>query len=235
MSDIGSRLDHFLHDAYQRHNRRRQEHLATLGLPVAGRSVLEVGAGIGDHTSFFLDRGCRVTVTDARASNLEAVRRRYDSVGVAQLDLEQAALPAGLEPHDVVYAYGILYHLKNPDQALANLSRLTRGMLLLETCVSFGQALAINPVLEEVSDPTQSASGFGCRPTRGWVFAALQRHFPFAYVTRTQPWHDEFPVDWRAEPPRNATGLYRSVFVGSRQELPLAQLSPSLLDSQSRA
>ena len=44
-----------------RMNARRLEHLAGLGLPIAGRDVLEVGAGIGDLTSAFLDRGCQVT------------------------------------------------------------------------------------------------------------------------------------------------------------------------------
>ena len=46
-------------DHYLRHNQRLLEHLATLGLPIAGRTVLEVGAGIGDLTSFFLDRAIR--------------------------------------------------------------------------------------------------------------------------------------------------------------------------------
>ncbi len=46
-------LASFATDDYRRHNSRRLEHLATLGLDLAGRKVLEVGAGIGDHTSFF--------------------------------------------------------------------------------------------------------------------------------------------------------------------------------------
>lgn len=41
---------------YLRHNARRLEHLASLGLPITGRSVLEVGAGIGDHSHFYIDR-----------------------------------------------------------------------------------------------------------------------------------------------------------------------------------
>ena len=51
---------------YLRMNARRLEHLASLGLPIAGREVLEVGAGIGDLTSFFLDRGCSVTAIEPR-------------------------------------------------------------------------------------------------------------------------------------------------------------------------
>ena len=36
---------------YLCHNQKCLEHLARLGLPIAGASVLGVGAGIGDHTS----------------------------------------------------------------------------------------------------------------------------------------------------------------------------------------
>ena len=41
---------------YMRHNARRLEHLASLQIPVDGRTVLEVGAGIGDLSHFYLDR-----------------------------------------------------------------------------------------------------------------------------------------------------------------------------------
>src|SRR5207344_1132901 len=51
-------------------NRARQQHLASLGLDLAGKNVLEVGAGIGLHTPFFLERGCDVTVTDGRSASL---------------------------------------------------------------------------------------------------------------------------------------------------------------------
>src|SRR5256885_5811027 len=56
---------------YLRHNARRQEHLASLGLQLSGRSVLELGAGIGDHTTFFLDRGCEVTSVEPRLENCQ--------------------------------------------------------------------------------------------------------------------------------------------------------------------
>src|SRR5580704_12589348 len=55
---------HFGSPWYQRHNQRRQEHLASLQLDLVSKSVLEVGAGVGDHTFYFLDRDC--TVVSAR-------------------------------------------------------------------------------------------------------------------------------------------------------------------------
>ncbi|MGC0389255.1 class I SAM-dependent methyltransferase [Bradyrhizobium sp. USDA 241] len=226
-------LEFFTHDGYQRHNRRRQEHLASLMLPLADKTVLELGAGVGDHTSFFIDRNCKVTATDAREDNLVHLRARFPSVTTQVIDVE-ADLPLDLPPHDVVYAYGILYHLADPSLALNRIASVATNMLLLETCVSFGAHEAINPIVENTNDPTQAAHGLGCRPTRPWVFRSLRRLFEHVYVPRTQPWHEEFPTNWLNTPPANATGLYRSIFVASRARLENPLLADTLLDLQVR-
>jgi len=226
-------INFFLNDSYQRHNRRRQEHLASLALPLAGKRVLELGAGIGDHTSFFLDRNCSLTVTDAREENVAYVRSRYPNINTRVLDIE-TIVPPDLHAHDVVYAYGLLYHLGDPGSSLARIASLTAEMLLLETCVSFGAHEAVNLVNEDTTDPTQAAHGMGCRPTRLWVFNSLKLHFPHVYITRTQPWHEEFPIDWRSTPPANTTGLYRSVFVASHRPIASTFLADHLVDVQDR-
>lgn len=224
---------YFINDEYQRHNRRRQEHLASLALPLANKTVLEVGAGIGDHTSFFLDRQCRVTVTDARAENLDYVKARFPSVESRAIDLERE-LPSDLLPHDIVYAYGVIYHLSEPGHALARIANLATELLLIETCVSFGVHEAVNPIFEDAVDPTQAAHGIGCRPTRPWLFNTLKRLLPHVYIPLTQPWHEEFPTDWLGEPPVNEAGLHRSVFVASRQPLNNPLLADELIDRQFR-
>jgi hypothetical protein len=66
---------HTLH--YLRHNARRLEHLASLQVPVAGKSVLEVGAGIADHSHYYMDRDCTITITEARKENLQYLKMRY--------------------------------------------------------------------------------------------------------------------------------------------------------------
>jgi 16S rRNA A1518/A1519 N6-dimethyltransferase RsmA/KsgA/DIM1 with predicted DNA glycosylase/AP lyase activity len=68
---------HFHNLRYLHINSRRLEHLATLMLPIDTKSVLEVGAGVGDLTSFFLDRGCSVTSIEPRPENIEYFRARY--------------------------------------------------------------------------------------------------------------------------------------------------------------
>jgi SAM-dependent methyltransferase len=222
----------FHSDFYLRHSARRLEHLASLHIPVAGSRVLEVGAGIGDHSSYYVDRGCQITITEARPENLDYLRVRYPDQHVRGLDMENPA-PLDSAPFDVVHCYGLLYHLKNPEQALEFLSRNTQKLLLLETCVSFGDTEAINLVGEVQNDPTQACSGTGCRPTRPWVFKQLQRLFLHVYLPKTQPNHEEFPIDWTA--PAAWKGKFsRAVFVASRAPLDNPQLVPNLLDRQTR-
>ncbi|MFZ5759349.1 MAG: class I SAM-dependent methyltransferase [Thermodesulfobacteriota bacterium] len=210
---------------YQQHNQRRQEHLATLGLDLFDKTVLEVGAGIGDHTSFFLDRGCTVVCTEAREENLRLLRSRFPGIEVFQQDLENPSLPALERDFDVVYCYGLLYHLRTPGQTLAYLAARCSGLLLLETCVSFATDVTINLIDEDRKKRTQSYSGTGCRPTRQWVFAELKKHFPFVYMPVTQPNHFQFPLDWTVPPPDNQ--LIRSVFIGSRAKL----INPVLMET----
>src|SRR6266508_1002094 len=213
------------HD-YLRHNARRQEHLASLGIPVAGTSVLEVGAGIGDHSHYFLDRGCQLTITEAREENLRVLSRRYPSADIQRLDLEDPVAITGA-PFDVVYCYGTLYHLSDSAPAIQFLSNNCSSALLLETCVSFGSEIILNPISENQKTPSQAFSGVGCRPTRPWVMQELQRHFEFVYVPVTQPNHEEFPLDW-TRPDQYTARLTRAVFVGSRTRMENPMLSGEL-------
>lgn len=221
----------FRSPAYLRHNQRRQEHLATLGLPIPGRSVLETGAGIGDHTGFFMDRQCSVTVTDGRPSNVALLRRRFGSSDVRLLDLDNPD-SADVVAHEIVYCYGTLYHLSRPAEAISYLASKCTGLLLLETCVSFGDAEAVNLEREPSWVASQATSESGCRPTRPWVQRRLAKHFDYAYATTTQPWHDEFPLRWGAE--YSPTGLTRAVFVASRTKLDLPTLTQVLPTVQTR-
>jgi hypothetical protein len=218
---------------YARHNARRQEHLASLGLDLSGRTVLEVGAGVGDHTTFFLDRDCTVVSVEPVAANCELFKLAM--IAHHQLGYEPASRSTLIhsdiesldrvlnELFDVVYCYGLLYHVQNPELALETMSRRCRNLFLLETCVSFGNEESINPTTEPIS-PSQAFHGVGCRPTRPWLFNRLKKLFAYVYATCTQPAHEEFPLDWTAMPPPDR--FTRAVFVCAREPI----VNPLLLD-----
>ena len=213
------------------HKQARLQHLASLGLPLSGR-VLEVGSGPGDHTGFYLERGCTVVSSDAREECLQELKTRFPQVQTLRIDMDhpQELLRAGT--FDIVHCYGLLYHLESPEAAIAAMSQACSNLLLLETCVSEGSGHFINVVEEVRGDFTQSIEGRGCRPTRSWVFDTLKRYFPYVYQTRTQPNHPEFPTDWTNIPADH--GLIRIVLVASRRPCDLHVLSPVLLDRLDR-
>jgi 2-polyprenyl-3-methyl-5-hydroxy-6-metoxy-1,4-benzoquinol methylase len=236
-----SPLANFLHVEATGLTKRRQEHLASLGLDLVKRTVLEVGAGIGEHTTFFLDRGCQVLSTEGRADNLAILRDRYARFGyyqyasnleIAYLDLEHP--PAEFQRQfDIVYCYGTLYHVQEPEPVLRFLARCCTGLLLLETSVSFGWDEAVVRGCEDKLIVSQSIHGYGCHPTRPWVYQRLKESFPFVYMPRTQPYHDQFPLDWM-HPVQTPNRAVRAVFIASRTQLQNPLLLEGIPQQQQR-
>lgn len=209
-------------------NQARQEHLDSLGLDIGpGLRVLEVGAGIGLHTGFFLNKGCDVVTSDGRADNVAEIRRRWPDVPVLQLDLEQESDLTRLGTFDLVYCYGLLYHVGDPDRVLSMLASICRGQILLELIVNMDR----DETLYLVTDPAvndQSTVGKACRPSRSWILRRLQHYWGHGYITITQPNHAEFPVDWNLQTHLNT----RAVFVGSRTALSNPTLGSSITQVQ---
>lgn len=209
----------FLLSEYQRMNARRLEHLASLHLNLENRSVLELGAGIGDLTTFFLDRGCDVTITEARDFNLKQLKKRYPNNDIQKLDADYDAYP---HKHDITFAYGLLYHLKNPENLIRLMGEATKEVALIETCVSTSEGVEKNPIREPSRNITQAVSGMGCRPTRGWIENELKKYFENVYYPKSQPYHEQFPKSF-LNPPQHK--LTRAVFIASKFEIRSDQLT----------
>lgn len=204
-------------------NRARQDHLASLGLDLAHKTVLEVGSGVGKHTGFFEKLGCTVLSTDARPENVAEHLQRYphrkDRVEVADLNIPGSHKKFGQS--DIVYCYGTLYHLGDPTLCVRELSENCRELFLLETCANSYDNNSVNCVPEESRWKNQSFDGAGCRPARDWIISELKKYYPYVYCTRYQPAHADFPLHWPAD-----TALLtntRAVFVASR--IPLEKRS----------
>src|SRR5580693_7462919 len=69
-------------------NTARMEHLDSLGMTIAGRTVLDVGCGVGRLAQFFVERGCKVVCVDGRAENITDLRSRYPGLEAHVADVE---------------------------------------------------------------------------------------------------------------------------------------------------
>ena len=208
---------------YLRRTARRLEHLACLGLPLENRSVLEVGAGVGDFSHFYMDRGCTVTITDARRRNVRYLRRRYPGEDVRRLDLESAVWPVD-GSWDIVHCYGVLCHTGRPGYVLERLAAVCRELLLLETKVGPGSKGKVETFPENRRVASLAVHGRGSRPTRSWVCSALAERFEHVYLTRSQPRLEEFGAGGSG--PAAGESGERAVFVACRQPLDNPHLLP---------
>jgi 2-polyprenyl-3-methyl-5-hydroxy-6-metoxy-1,4-benzoquinol methylase len=210
-------------------NRARLEHLAALRLPLAGKSVLDVGCGVGHLAQLFVKLGCRVVCVDAREENIASLRQRYPALTEAHVaDVQQVPL-SRFGRFDVVFCYGLLYHLEDPVAGLRNLFSVCDGLLLLETLVCDYSGPAVVLVDESLS-ANQARAGLGCRPSPSWVAMALNRvGFPHVYAPLSRPAYQDFQFAWRDNLDHWRDGHpIRCVFVAARAELPHPQLVPLL-------
>ncbi len=205
-------------------NRARVSHLASLGLPIDGERVLDVGCGVGHLAQFFVSRGCRVVCVDGREQNIASLRMRYPGLVAHVANVEAESL-ARFGTFDIVFCYGLLYHLENPLLALRNMASVCEGLLLLETMVC-DHPLPVLRLDEEAAAFNQALFGLGCRPSPSYLSLALNRvGFQFVYTPTVPPEHQDFRFEWKRNLDwwRDGHPL-RATFVASRTALQNAQL-----------
>jgi FkbM family methyltransferase len=207
-------------------NRARLAHLESLGLPLSGRSVLDAGCGVGHLAQFFVERACRTLCVDARSENIDRLRALYPDLEAAVANVETGRL-ADFGVFDIVFCYGLLYHLANPLAGLANIAEACGGLLLLETIIA-DHPLPLCRLADEPSETlNQAIGGVGSRPTPAFVAMALTRlGFPFVYAPVNPPNHPDFEFQWRGDLADSRDGHpLRCVFVASRSKLENSRLA----------
>ena len=102
---------------------------------VAGKSVLEVGCGMGTHASLLIGAGARYTAVDLTERAVHATSRRLELYGlngtVIRSDAEELPFPDA--SFDFVWSWGVIHHSSSTERCLAEITRVLRpgGRLML--------------------------------------------------------------------------------------------------------
>lgn len=155
-------------------NQARMYHLESLNLTIKGKSVLDVGCGVGYFSNWWVERKAHVTALDARIENIRETRQRCPQATAWCMDIERHSLPCPPAPFDIVFCYGLLYHLSKPAVALENLRKACSGILLLETIVLDSWDAELMMVPENCEVRNQGMDRMSCRPSWTWLCQALR-------------------------------------------------------------
>lgn len=210
-------------------NAARIAHLESLGLPLKGKRALDLGCGVGHLAIRLQQMGCSMVCVDGREQNIASLKERYPQLEAHVGDVEQDLSRFGR--FDIVFSYGLLYHLENPLKSIRNMAAVCEDLLLLETMVS-DHTLPLVRIEDESTDFNQAMAGLAGRPTPHYVVLGLNRAgFEHVYAPVTPPEHEDFRFEWKDDLACVRDGHpLRCVFVASRTELKNPRLVSLLKD-----
>jgi hypothetical protein len=186
----------FRTDRYYWLNEYRWRLLMQTGIPIAGSTIFEPGAGIGDQTEFLLKRGAsKVIVSEGRETNLEIIRKRFDgNPRVVPLlgDLEECLDRPEFQVHaDLVFMWGVYYHIYDSLPEFLILKKLAR--IAPVVVLDYQESLTGADYIESYSYENTSASisHQSWRQTRNSMVAGVRSAFGYAYFPIEQMnWND---------------------------------------------
>lgn len=104
-------------------------------LPFASGKILEIGSGLGNISTFFLDNGNEIMLTDLRTEYCESLRLKFESkpnlLGVDHLDLVKPDFESAYQDHlgkyDTVFALNVIEHIQEDVLAIKNCKMLLKN------------------------------------------------------------------------------------------------------------
>ena len=211
-------------------NQARLAHLSSLQLSFADKTVLDVGCGVGHLAQFFVRAGSKVVCVDGREENIVALQSQYPNLTAHVVNVDTDSL-VKFGKFDIVFCYGLLYHLENPLRALRNMKAVCGELLLLETLIC-DHSLPLLQLVDEPLIENQALGGLGCRPSPSYVVQALSRvGYLHVYAPKEPPLYRDFQIKWKnnLEWWRDDHPL-RCVFIASTTKLQNPQLISLLED-----
>lgn len=198
----------------------RLQHFESLSLPLKGKTLIDVGSGIGRFSASLETQGADVFCVDGRSENIEKLREFYPSRKCAVVDVESSDLLRHGQ-FDVVFCYGLLYHLSNPYGFIENASKICKETMIIETCIMDADEPIVRLVPEDQNNVTQSLHPMGCRPSISYVEACLRANgFDFVYKPILPPKHPQFEYKLANDYSHLRQGhLIRAIFIASRTQI----------------
>ena len=142
------------------------------------KTLLEVGCGHADIGNLFHGLGADVTSSDGRKEHLDIVNQKYPHIKTLLIDGDNDTIK---EKYDIILHWGLLYHLKEIEAHLENVSQKC-DLLLLETEVSDSDDKEFYISTNE-KGYDQAFKNKGIRPSPSYIERILEKNgFQFKMI-----------------------------------------------------
>jgi len=188
-----------------------------VALPLA--TAVDVGCGVGYFSNVLHSLGLNVLGLDAREQNVLEARHRYPHIRFEVMNAEDSrALQFG--QFDLVFCFGLLYHLENPFQVIRNLSAMTGQFALLEG-VCYPSKESVMVLVEEDELDDQGVNNIAFCPSEACLLQMLYRSgYKSCFLPRIMPAHPYYN-------PGEDSFRLRTLIAASKRQLEI----PSLVTS----
>jgi SAM-dependent methyltransferase len=129
------------------------------------KTCLDVGCGPGWFSARLLKMGYGVVGIDGRDELVEEAIRRVPEARFKVVDITLNTAYAAVSPTDLVFCFGLLYHLENPFAAIRQLHALSNKYLFIETQIAPGDAANL-VLVSEGKNETQGLNFHAIIPSR---------------------------------------------------------------------
>ena len=186
-------------------------------------TAIDVGCGLGYFSALLKSLGFEVSAVDGRQQNVEEASRRNPGINFACCDAQSPEI-VKKGKFDLVFCFGLLYHLENPFLAIRYLREMTKNLLLVEGVIYPG-ADPIMGLVDEGLTEDQGLNHVAFYPTESCLVKMLYRS-GFAHVYRFHPLADHPEYRSTSKTRQVRTMLAASptpLSTGLAQELPEAK------------
>jgi len=154
-------------------------------------TALDVACGVGHFSALLQESGFKVVAVEGRAYNAEEARQRVPGLMVHLGDVEELN-SLGLQPCDLVFCLGLIYHLENPLRTIRQLRGLTNKLMVVESmCVD--DPLPRLELRDEGPSEDQGLRHLAFYPSEICLIKMLYRAgFTFVYRFAHLPDHPDF-------------------------------------------
>ncbi len=186
-----------------------------------GKSVLEVGCGVGIDLVRFARAGAKVTGVDLSPTAVQLAKQNFEQQNLTAdlMVMNGEALQLANDTFDFVYAHGVLQYTADPNQMINEIHRVLRpdGQAIIMVYNTYSWLLALSKIMKVELEHEDAPV---IRTYSIKEFKQMLR--PFASV-KIVP--ERFPVPSRLHHGLKAT-LYNKLFVGLFNSLPRAWVRP---------